>query len=65
MGKRQGRDVLIDVRYVENRAPKSGELDSCVVHRKWRRVKECMKERASCDACKVPAREGGSQGPRE
>lgn len=36
-----------------------------IAHRKCKKVEVCMKERVSCDACKVPGHEGGSRAARE
>lgn len=44
---------------------KKGRFESCVAHRKCKRFEVCMKERVSCDACKVPGHEGGSRAARE
>jgi hypothetical protein len=52
-------------RYAENCARKRGALGSCVAYRKWRKVTVCVKKYTSCDACRVRAREGGSQAARD
>jgi hypothetical protein len=47
-------------RYAENWACKRGALESCVAHRKWRKVAVCV-----CDVCRVRAREGASRAARD
>ncbi|KAJ6505070.1 hypothetical protein C8R45DRAFT_971769, partial [Mycena sanguinolenta] len=52
-------------RYAENCARQRDALESRVAHRKWRKVVVCMKKCASCDACRVQARERGSRAARK